>query len=61
MDSITLSKRSENARMLKEKNHEHCNNTSYDIWNENVISYKISERKTGYGTKKYGEVNAEHH
>ena len=47
--------------MLKEKNHEHCHTTSNDIWSGDVVTYNISERETGCGTKKYGEVNAEHH
>ena len=48
--------RSENAHMLKEKNHEHCHTTSKDIWSGDVVTYKISERETGRGTKKNGEM-----
>ena len=47
--------------MLKEKNHEHCHTTSNDMWSGDVVTYKISERETGRGTKKYGEINAERH
>ena len=46
---------------LKEKNHEHCNTTSNDIWSGDVVGYKISEGVTGRATKKYGEISAEHH